>query len=171
MSRVTPFGATSLHDAIAQTAERVGDARGPPPRGRRAHRRQRQREPARRRRRSRRSPARSTCRSTSSASCRRSTTRPRTIATPSAEQLGARAARWPISRRGPAATCSWRARRRSAASRRGRSSTSCGTVSHRVRIERQAGLAPARGPRTRQGPRPFEPGVDISRGNLARHSH
>ena len=39
MSTVAPFGATSLHDAIARTAERVGRARGPPPRRRGLHRR------------------------------------------------------------------------------------------------------------------------------------
>ena len=44
--RSMPFGATSLHDAIAETARRVGDARRAAARGRRAHRRQRQREPA-----------------------------------------------------------------------------------------------------------------------------
>ena len=55
-------------------------------------------------------------------------------------------------RRGPAATCSWRARRGSAASRRGRSSTSCGiSISSRSnRAARRAGIRSwsARGTRT-----------------------
>ena len=55
-----------------------------PPRGGRVHRRQRHIEPADSQPRSPALPARSTCRSTSSASCRRSTTRRRTMSTPSA---------------------------------------------------------------------------------------
>ena len=80
MTTVVPFGATSLHDAIAQTARRVGEREG------------RRRavvvltdgadnaEPADAGGSVRRSRARSTCRSTSSASCRRSTTRRRKTA-------------------------------------------------------------------------------------------
>ena len=46
MTRVTPFGATSLHDAIAETARRVESARRTPAGGRRPDRRLRHGEPA-----------------------------------------------------------------------------------------------------------------------------
>ena len=71
------------------------------------------------------SRARSTCRSTSSASRRRSTT-PRKKPRPSRWRGRRSPVRSRISPPGPADTCSWRARRDNAASRRGRSSTSCG---------------------------------------------
>ena len=74
------------------------------------------------------------------------------IATPSAQQLGARRAaggsrgldRRPRVRGEHAGA----AQRRGAADRR----RAAASVSHRVRIERQAGLASARGPRAQQGP-------------------
>ena len=57
LGEVDPFGATSLHDAIAAAAERVVDAADGAPRGRRAHRRHRYGEPADAGARSRVSPA------------------------------------------------------------------------------------------------------------------
>jgi len=46
LSLLKPFGATSLHDAIARTAQKVAGARVAPPRRRGLHRRERQRQQA-----------------------------------------------------------------------------------------------------------------------------
>ena len=151
MSSVVPFGATSLNDAIAQTAERVGRSRRAPPRGRGVDRRQRQREPDGAGGGVRKSRARSTCRSTSSASSRRSTIRRPTRGRRRAEHsplagpltdLAARTGGHVL-----VASTIARAEPRGAADRR----RTAASVSDGVRVERKAGLAFARGPRARQG--------------------
>ena len=46
LGEVDPFGATSLHDAIAETARKIHEREQHPPRDHRAHRRHRHRQPA-----------------------------------------------------------------------------------------------------------------------------
>ena len=94
----------------------------------------------------------STCRSTSSAIVPPIDNPSATSRLASAERRPS-TGRWRISRRGPAGTSSWRARRpqRSVAARQIVDELRHQYL-HRVRIERHAGLASARGPRAEQGP-------------------
>ena len=124
MSQVVPFGATSLHDAIAQTARRVGERQG--------------------RRRavivltdgadnaSRLTPEDVSAMASAIDVPVYIVGIVSAIDNPSEDtstrSVGALGARRPVDRArvaGPADTCSWPARQDSAASRRGRSSTSC----------------------------------------------
>ena len=75
LGEVDPFGATSLHDAIAEAAQRAADAHRPPPGGRGHHRRHRYGQRPDAGAGVGRSPARSTCRCTSSRPSCRSITR------------------------------------------------------------------------------------------------
>ena len=116
-------------------------ARGPPPRGRRPDRRRRQRQPAQAgrslgdRQRDRRAGLHLRHRAVD----RQPVGRDRDAARSSDRRSPVR---WRTSPPGPADTCSWPARRDSAASRRGRSSTSCGisTSSHSNRAASRAGI-------------------------------
>ena len=149
-----------------EMAERVGDTRRPPPRGRGLYRRPRQRQPADaergvgHRQLDRRAGlpvrGRSVDRQPGDRvfDGRRPTPRSRV--------------RWAISRPGPAATCSWPARRPHAARPRGKSSTSCViNISSRLnRAAHRAGIRSWSVRATRTSP--CGPGVDILPGNLAR---
>ena len=147
---VTPFGATSLHDAIARTGERMAATRRPAPRRRRVHRRPRQRQPPDARR------------GLGIASAIDVPVYILGIVSPIDNPVGGRRRRVagafgagrPAERPGDVDRRAHLRRQHACAQRsivgaadRRRAAPS---VPHRVRIERHAGLAPARGPRARQ---------------------
>ena len=112
----SPWGMTSLHDAIASASRSMDSRAHEAPRAGGPDRRHRHGEQARRRPRCRASRRASTCRSTCWPSCRRSTTR----GTRNGGEPRARTAIWPIWRAGRAGSCSSRRARRKPATSRAR---------------------------------------------------
>ena len=166
MTNVVPFGATSLHDAIAQTAQRVGEREG-----------------------KRRAVVVLTDGADNASHMKPEEVsalassidvpvyifgivgaidNPTEDVSTTSIERSAFMVRWPISRRGPAAMCSCRARPGSAVSQRGRSWTSCAiSISSRSnRAVNRAGIRSWSAPGTRTSS--SGPGVVTLRGNHAR---